>query len=47
MQREPFLLLGCRSGAVRVAQMVNASGSGVTAARQVRGLKLTSYSSEF
>ena len=47
MQREPFVLLGCRSGAVRVAQMVNASGSGVTAARQVRALKLTAYSSEF
>lgn len=46
MQREPFLLLGCRGGAVRVAHMVNASGSGVTAARQVRALKLTHYSSE-
>ncbi|KAI8474766.1 MAG: hypothetical protein J3K34DRAFT_490656 [Monoraphidium minutum] len=44
MQREPFLLLGCSSGAVRVAHMVNASGAGVTTARQVRALKLTGYS---
>jgi hypothetical protein len=44
--REPYLLLGCGSGAVRVAAMVNASGTPVTAARQVRGLTLMPYSSE-
>jgi len=46
MQREPYIVVGGRSGAVRVAMMTNASGYGVTAARQVRGLKLMPYISE-
>lgn len=47
MDREPYVLLGCRSGAVRVAMMSNASGCAVTVARQVRGLKLMPHSSEW
>ena len=43
MQREPYLLLGCKSGAMRVAGMVNASGATVTEARQVRALQLMPY----
>lgn len=43
MTVEPFVLLGCGSGAVRVALMANASGDAVNAARQVRGLKLLPY----
>jgi hypothetical protein len=46
MRREPYVLVGCRGGAVRVVMAANASGAGVTAARQVRALKLMPYSSE-
>lgn len=45
MQQEPYVLLGCLSGAVRVAAMVNASGDVVAAARQVRGLRLMPHKS--
>ncbi|GBF90962.1 hypothetical protein Rsub_03817 [Raphidocelis subcapitata] len=41
--REPFLLVGCRSGAVRVAAAINASGNPAAAARQARGLVLMPY----
>jgi hypothetical protein len=44
--QEPFLLLGCSSGAVRVAALVNASGDAVTGARQVRALQLREHTSE-
>lgn len=44
-EQEPYLLLGCRSGAVRVAALVNASGDAVNAARQVRALQLRDYTS--
>jgi hypothetical protein len=44
--REPFLLIGCRSGAVRVAAATNASGNPAAAARQARGLSLMPYTSE-
>jgi len=37
MHQEPYVQLGCSSGAVRVAGLVNASGAPVTEARQVRG----------
>jgi hypothetical protein len=40
---EPYVLLGCSSGAVRVAALVNASGDAVTGARQVRALQLREY----
>lgn len=44
-EQEPYLLLGCASGTVRVAALVNASGDAVTNARQVRGLQLREHSS--
>lgn len=44
-EQEPYLLLGCRSGAIRVAALVNASGDAITAARQVRSLQLRDYTS--
>lgn len=43
---EPYLLLGCTSGNVRVAALVNASGDAVVGARQVRGLQLREYTGE-
>jgi hypothetical protein len=43
--QEPYVLLGCNSGAVRVAALVNASGDAVTGARQVRALQLREYTS--
>eukprot|EP00877_Chromochloris_zofingiensis_P001873 jgi/Chrzof1/11687/Cz06g05130.t1 len=43
MKREPYLMLGCSSGTIRVAGLVNASGSTVTEARQVRALKMMAY----
>lgn len=46
VQQEPYLLLGCTSGAVRVAGLVNASGELVSGTRPVRGLTLLPYSSE-
>jgi hypothetical protein len=46
LPREPYLLLGCASGAVAVALMVGGSGAPAAAGRQVRGLKLLSYESE-
>jgi hypothetical protein len=45
-QQEPYLLLGCSSGTVRVAALVNASGDAVTGPRQVRGLQLREYNSK-
>lgn len=44
--QEPYLLLGCSSGTVRVAALVNASGDAVSGARQVRSLQLREYTSE-
>eukprot|EP00878_Enallax_costatus_P027200 GHUV01029262.1.p1 GENE.GHUV01029262.1~~GHUV01029262.1.p1 ORF type:complete len:638 (+),score=216.01 GHUV01029262.1:649-2562(+) len=44
LPREPYLLLGCSSGSIKVAALVNASGTPVTEARQIRGLQLTQYS---
>jgi hypothetical protein len=44
--QEPYLLLGCSSGTVRVAALVNASGDAVSGARQVRRLQLRDYTSE-
>lgn len=46
MKREPYLMLGCSSGTIRVAGLVNASGSTVTEARQVRALKMMAYTSK-
>eukprot|EP00879_Flechtneria_rotunda_P011333 GHRR01011838.1.p1 GENE.GHRR01011838.1~~GHRR01011838.1.p1 ORF type:complete len:1352 (+),score=605.93 GHRR01011838.1:400-4455(+) len=43
LHREPYLLLGCSSGIVRVCGLVNASGVPVAEARQVRGLILMPY----
>lgn len=43
--QEPYVLLSCSSGAVRVAALVNASGDAVTGARQVRALQLREYTS--
>ena len=46
MQRDPYVLLGCSSGSIRVAALVNASGTTVTEARQVRMLQIMPYASE-
>jgi hypothetical protein len=46
LQQEPYLLLGCTSGAVRVAALVNASGD-VVATRPARGLTLMPYTSKW
>jgi hypothetical protein len=43
LKREPYLLLGCLSGNVKVAMLVNSAGAPITEARQVRGLKLMQY----
>lgn len=45
VQQEPYLLLGCASGSVRVVALVNASGDAVAAARQVRSLQLREHTS--
>lgn len=45
LRREPYVLLGCASGAVRVAMVANASGCGVVGARPARGLRLMPYRS--
>ncbi|GBF96648.1 hypothetical protein Rsub_09281 [Raphidocelis subcapitata] len=44
MERQPFVLLGCRSGAVRVALMADAAGEAVEGARQVHALQLLPHS---
>jgi hypothetical protein len=43
LKREPYLLLGCLSGNVKVAMLVNSAGAAITEARQARGLKLMQY----
>jgi hypothetical protein len=45
-EHEPYLLLGCASGTVRVAALVNASGDAVAGARQIRALQLREHTSE-
>jgi hypothetical protein len=46
LEQQPYLMLGCASGAVRVAVLVNASGAPVMEARQARSLKLMPYLGE-
>ena len=45
--QEPYLLLGCVSGAVRVAALVNDAGDPVAGARQARGLLLQEHFSKY
>jgi hypothetical protein len=46
LEREPFVLLGCRSGDVRVALAADVGGGGAAAGRQAQELRLLPYTSE-
>ncbi|GIL46335.1 hypothetical protein Vafri_3346 [Volvox africanus] len=43
MARDPYVLLGCASGSLRIAMLVDSSGSPTTLARQARGFTVAPY----
>jgi hypothetical protein len=45
LEQEPFVLLGCRSGDVRVALVADAAGAGAAVAHQAHSLALLPYKS--
>ena len=44
--QEPYVLLGCRSGRVQVAALLNESGGPATGAQEACALSLMPYNSE-